>query len=88
VDINRATYSELLRVPGIGPVSANRIVEVRQEHSINSLEQLRKMRVVTSRAVPFVWFQGMLPWEKQKSFLPELDGELTEPVPSLAGVLG
>src|SRR4030042_6955179 len=27
VDINKASYAELLRVPGIGPVSARRIVE-------------------------------------------------------------
>ena len=86
VDVNTASYNELLRVPGIGPVSASRIVDARREHSIFSLQQLRKMGVATRRAVPFIWFQGMLDWEKQSSFLPRLEepGE----VPSLAGVLG
>lgn len=86
VDINTASYNELLRVPGIGPVSAGRIVDARREHSIFALQQLRKMGVATRRAVPFIWFQGMLDWEKQSSFLPRLEepGE----VPSLAGVLG
>jgi len=86
VDVNTAGYNELLRVPGIGPVSASRIVDARREHSIFSLQQLRKMGVATRRAVPFIWFQGMLDWEKQSSYLPRLEepGE----VPSLAGVLG
>jgi len=86
VDVNTASYNELLRVPGIGPVSAGRMVDARREHSIFALQQLSKMGVATRRAVPFIWFQGMLDWEKQSSFLPRLEepGE----VPSLAGVLG
>jgi len=87
VDINEASYAELLRVPGIGPVSARRIVEARREHSIFSLEQLRKMRVPTKRALPFIWFQGMLPSERQTSFLPEVDDAMDQPLP-LAAVLG
>ena len=87
VDVNRASYDELLRVPGIGPVSARRIIEARREHSIFSIEQLRKMSVSTRKAAPFIWFQGMLAWEKQGSFLPQLD-DVVEETPSLAGVLG
>jgi putative DNA modification/repair radical SAM protein len=87
VDVNRASYDELLRVPGIGPVSAERIVEVRREHSIDSMAQLRKMRVVTKRAASFIWFKGMLEFEKQASFIPEFD-DPDEPAPSLAGVIG
>jgi predicted DNA-binding helix-hairpin-helix protein len=84
VDINHANYDELLRVPGIGPVSASRIIETRKDHSIDSLEQLRKMRVVVKRANPYIWFRSMLSSEKQLSFLPELDSEVAEPEPSLA----
>lgn len=87
VDVNRASYDELLRVPGIGPISARRIMETRREHSISSMVQLRKMRIVTRRAAPFIWFQGMLPGEKQASFLPQLE-DMSGAVPSLAGVLG
>jgi len=87
VDINRASHEELLRVPGVGPISAQRIIEARREHSIDSMLQLRKMRVVTSRAAAYIWFQGMLEWEKQASFIPNLD-ELDESEPSLAGALG
>ncbi|MEE9365748.1 MAG: helix-hairpin-helix domain-containing protein [Dehalococcoidales bacterium] len=87
VDINRASHEELLRVPGVGPVSARRIIESRREHSIDSMLQLRKMRVVTSRAASYIWFQGMLEWEKQASFIPHLD-ELDATELSLAGALG
>ena len=88
VDVNRAGYEELLRVPGIGPISAKRIVEARREHSIFSLEQLKKMRVITRRAVPFIWFQGMLPIEKQASFIPQLEDEMIPQTASLVEYLG
>ncbi|MBN1367981.1 MAG: helix-hairpin-helix domain-containing protein [Dehalococcoidales bacterium] len=84
VDINRASYDELLRVPGIGPVSANRIIETRKDHSINSLEQLIKMHVVVKRANHFIWFRSMLSSEKQLSFLPQMDEEEREPEPTLS----
>lgn len=65
LDINRAEYADLLRVPGIGPATARRIVEARRDHSIDSMEQLQKMRVAVKRAAPFIWFKGMLEEEKQ-----------------------
>ncbi|RJQ36609.1 MAG: putative DNA modification/repair radical SAM protein [Dehalococcoidia bacterium] len=87
VDINKASYEELLRVPGIGPVSAKRIIETRRETSISSVQQLKKIRVVTGHAVPFIWFRGMLAYEKQLSFLPQLDKEADEEeIEAAAGV--
>ena len=87
VDVNRAGYGELLRVPGVGPISAQRIIEARREHSVDSMRQLRKMGAVTSRAAPYIWFQGMLEWEKQASFIPHLE-EPEEPTLSLVSALG
>jgi len=58
VDVNRAGYNELLRVPGIGPVSAKAIIVARREHSIFSLEQLTRIGVA-HRAEPYIWFRGM-----------------------------
>jgi predicted DNA-binding helix-hairpin-helix protein len=84
IDINRAKYEELLRVPGIGPVSANRIIETRKDHSIDSLEQLKKIHVIVKRANPYIWFRSMLSSEKQLSFLPQMDEEEREPEPTLA----
>ncbi|UCB42307.1 MAG: helix-hairpin-helix domain-containing protein [Dehalococcoidales bacterium] len=89
VDVNIASYDELLRVPGIGPTSAKRIIETRRDHSIYSVEQLRKMRVSVRKTVPYIWFQGMLTTEKetQLSFIPEID-DIDEPKPTLAAILG
>ncbi|MBE0480770.1 MAG: helix-hairpin-helix domain-containing protein [Dehalococcoidia bacterium] len=88
VDINRASYPELLRVPGIGPISARRIIEARGEHSIFSLNQLRKMRVVIRQSAPYIWFQGMEEHEKQASFLPELERVVSPRPASLAALCG
>lgn len=87
VDVNRASYKELLRVPGIGPASAKRIIEARQEHSIFSRQQLKKMKVVTSRALPFIWFKGRLDYEKQTSFMPRLGDSINQPASSLLEAL-
>lgn len=83
VDLDRASYQELLRVPGIGPVSAKRIIQTRKDHSIVSLQQLRKMGVVTRQAAPFIQFKSMLTSERQLSFLPslEVEGILATPAP-------
>jgi predicted DNA-binding helix-hairpin-helix protein len=81
VDVNTASYQDLLRVPGIGPTSAQRIVAARCEHHIDSVRQLGKMRVATSRALPFIWFKGLSDFEKQASFLPMLD-DAVPPAPA------
>jgi hypothetical protein len=44
------------------------------------VQQLKKMRVVTSRALPFIWFKGMLDYEKQMSFMPQPDDDINQPV--------
>lgn len=44
VDLNRATASDLVALPGIGPVLAERIVEWRTEHGgFSSVDQLREV---------------------------------------------
>jgi predicted DNA-binding helix-hairpin-helix protein len=60
IEINRARYHELLRVPGIGPKSAQRIVAARRQGRFNSLADLRPMGAVTKRAAPFVLLNGRL----------------------------
>ncbi len=84
VDINTAPYDDIVRVPGIGPVSAKRIMTARSGHIIDSLETLKKMRVVVKRAAPFIWFKGMSQDDRQLSFMPELEDEMTAGKPSLA----
>jgi len=55
VDINSAEMSDLLLVPGIGPISANRIVRARP---IVSEQELSRVGVVVSRARPYISING------------------------------
>ncbi len=57
VNVNRASYEQLLRVPGIGARSAKRIVASRRMARL-SYDGLRKLGVVMKRAAYFVTAQG------------------------------
>ncbi|MBC7248371.1 MAG: putative DNA modification/repair radical SAM protein [Actinobacteria bacterium] len=57
VEVNRASYEELLRVPGIGTKSARRIVAARRVHSLD-LAALSKLGVACRRARYFVTCNG------------------------------
>lgn len=59
VEINRADYYTLLRVPGIGYKSAGRIVKARRWGCIG-FEDLKKMGVVLKRAVYFITCSGKM----------------------------
>ena len=85
VDLNKADYQELLRVPGIGPTSAKRIIETRRTYSIGSLQQLKKMRITTGLALPFIWYKGISNDGQQTSFMAQLDDAVDQPTRDLAG---
>ncbi len=57
VEIMRADYEMLLRVPGVGPVSAKRIVSARRTGTLQ-FEDLRKLGVVLKRAQYFITCGG------------------------------
>lgn len=59
VEVNRASYDVLLRVPGIGYKSAGRIVKARRFGSLG-FEDLRKMEVVLKRALYFITCSGKM----------------------------
>ena len=61
LEVNRASYEELLRVPGIGPVSARRIVTLRREHRFADAAQLKRAGVAVARAAPFILIDGRRP---------------------------
>jgi predicted DNA-binding helix-hairpin-helix protein len=58
VEVQRATYEELVRVPGVGPVAARRIVSQRATASLRGLSDLRKLGVLTTRAGGFLTLRG------------------------------
>ena len=53
IDVNSASLAELLRVPGIGPTSARRIVTARRQGRLGMAE-LKRMGVVLKRAKYFI----------------------------------
>ena len=61
VDVNTAGREDLLRVPGVGPTSAQRIVDNRRRHTIDTWRDLEAMGVVRKRAWAFLAFPGQRP---------------------------
>ena len=70
VEINRADYRTLLRVPGIGEKSARRIVGARRYHSLD-FHDLKNMGVVLKRAVYFITCRGrqMYPLKLEEDYI-------------------
>ena len=59
VEVNRAPYEKLLRVPGIGVVSAKRIIRARRQAKLDH-EGLKKLGVVLKRASYFITCNGKM----------------------------
>jgi putative DNA modification/repair radical SAM protein len=57
VEINKASYEKLLRIPGIGVTSAKKILKTRRVHSL-TFEDLKNLRVVLKRAKYFITCSG------------------------------
>ena len=70
VEINRAEYRMLLRVPGIGYKSASRIVKARRL-GILGFQDLKKMGVVLKRALYFITCGGkmMYPTRMEEDYI-------------------
>ena len=59
VEVNRAPYEKLLRVPGIGVTSARRIIRTRRETKLD-FDGLKKLGVVLKRASYFITCSGKM----------------------------
>lgn len=59
VEVNRADYASLLRVPGMGVKSARRIVAARRQGKLD-FPDLKGMGVVLKRAVYFITCSGKM----------------------------
>jgi putative DNA modification/repair radical SAM protein len=58
LEVNHASYEELLRVPGVGPVSARRIVALRSTCTLRELKELSRVGVAVRRARQFLLLDG------------------------------
>ncbi len=57
LEINKASYDELLRIPGIGAISAKRIISARWVHALD-FYQLKSLGIVLKRAQYFITCKG------------------------------
>jgi len=69
VEVNTAPKEKLLRVPGFGPLTVRRIIRIRREHRIRSLDQLKRMGAVVKNAQGYILLDGYLPAKPQSSQL-------------------
>lgn len=58
IEVRSASHAELLRVPGIGPLVARRIVAARRSTVLRGLGDLKKLGAIVSRAAGFLALNG------------------------------
>lgn len=63
LDINSATYSDLVRIPGIGEITAKRIIHKRKTCPIKRRLDLKNAGVIIKRADPFLKING---WSQKR----------------------
>ncbi|MFX1375418.1 MAG: helix-hairpin-helix domain-containing protein [Promethearchaeota archaeon] len=77
VDPNNSSYQELLRVPGIGPISAKRIINLRKgKFEFKRRADLRSVGVVLKRADPFLKING----RNQKTLFNFIENDISKEV--------
>ncbi len=61
VEVNRASYAELVRVPGIGPASASAILAARRQGTLREIGDLRRLGARADQAATYVLLAGKRP---------------------------
>ncbi len=62
LEIMKAKRSQLLRIPGIGPVGADAIIQARRRGKITDLSHLRRLNIrAPEQAAPFILLDGHAP---------------------------
>lgn len=59
IEVNKASYDELIRVPGIGPTGVKKIMAARRYGHI-TFDMLKRMRIVLKRAQFFITCDGRM----------------------------
>lgn len=61
VELNIAEKHDLIRIPGIGQITADRIVSARKERKLTRIQQLKQLGINPKRAAPFILLSGKRP---------------------------
>jgi predicted DNA-binding helix-hairpin-helix protein len=61
IEVNTASRRELLRVPGIGPKGADRMLAARRQAKLRDLSDLGRLGIATKRTAPFILLDGRRP---------------------------
>jgi len=61
IEINSASYDKLIRIPGIGPLFASRIIKARRENKIKDLKDLKKIGIPIEKCKNFILINGKSP---------------------------
>lgn len=69
IELNTAPRERLIRVPGIGPSTADRLIHARRETKVRDLSQLRALGIVAERAAPYIILDGSRPPHQRSSLL-------------------
>jgi len=68
VEINAAPRADLLRVPGIGPKTADAILRARRQNALKDMSHLRAQGAIARRAAPFILLNGRRPAQQMPLF--------------------
>jgi len=69
LEIMTAGRAQLLRVPGIGPIGADKILHARRQGHISDLSDLRKLQIrAPEQAAPYILLNGHRPSEQMRLF--------------------
>jgi predicted DNA-binding helix-hairpin-helix protein len=61
LELNRASRTDLLHVPGIGPRGVRSILAARKRGILHELEDLKKIGINANRAAPYILLNGHRP---------------------------
>ncbi|HRF56176.1 MAG TPA: putative DNA modification/repair radical SAM protein [Campylobacterales bacterium] len=70
IDINRASYEELIRIPGLGLIGAKKIIEARRYKKLG-LDELKTLKISIKKSRFFITAKGYFPTEapKERAYL-------------------
>jgi predicted DNA-binding helix-hairpin-helix protein len=68
IELNLAEREQLLRVPGIGPRTADKLLALRLRERLKDFDLLRGQRLITDRSAPYITINGRRPSFQQELF--------------------